>query len=130
MKSFLTNLLLATVLLLLSVVGSLITIDKGFTAEQITPHYADTELAKKGMKAYNEAGCASCHSFLGQQGQVGGPRLDWVGERYPKDMIEKIIRNPRGFFPETIMPQVHSRVTDEEIALISEYLASFQRKQK
>jgi len=127
-KSFLTNMLLATVILLATVVGSLITIDAGLSADQIVPHYADTQLAKDGLKAYNQAGCASCHSFFGQQGQVGGPRLDWIGERYNQDMLEKIISNPRDFYPNTIMPPIHSRFADEDVALIAQYLASFKRK--
>lgn len=127
MKSFLTNMLVATVILLLFAIGSLITIDAGLSADEIVPHYADTELAKAGLKAYNEAGCANCHSFFGQQGQVGGPRLNWVGERYSQEMLENIIRNPRDFYSDTIMPPIHNRFSDAEIALIAEYLASFKR---
>jgi mono/diheme cytochrome c family protein len=126
-KSLLTNLLLATVILLATAVGSLITVDAGLSSDQIIPHYADTQLAKDGLKAYNQAGCASCHSFFGQQGQVGGPRLDWIGERYNQDILEQVIKNPRNFYPNTIMPPIHSRFTDEDVALIAEYLASFKR---
>lgn len=127
MRSFLTTLIIATVILVVVAVGSIITIDSGLSADELGPHWADTELARTGLTAYNEAGCANCHSFFGQQGQVGGPRLDWIGERYSVEMLENIIREPRDFYPETIMPPVHSRITDDQIELIAEYLATFKR---
>lgn len=127
MKSFLGHWGVATLLLLVFIAWAFVTVDAGLDPNHGAPYWANTEVAKKGQKLFETAGCYACHSYRGQQGQVTGPNFEGVGKKYPKETIKKFIENPRAFYPNTIMPVFKDRLTPGQIDALAEYLSTFNK---
>lgn len=106
-------------------VGYMTTYDVGYTADMEGPWFAKTEVAQAGWAQFQRAGCAQCHSILGQQGQSTGPDLTNVGERWKAEQIAQLVREPRRFFPNTMMP-AYTNLTDEEVNTIARYLETLR----
>lgn len=105
--------------------ASLTTYNVGYTSGDDGPWFAETQVAKEGWSAFQSAGCAQCHSILGQQGQSIGPDLTYVGKRWKADQIKQLVRNPRAIFPNTIMP-TFSNLSDDQIDKIARYLETLK----
>lgn len=124
MKGFLVTIAIGTLLLIAYSVASLTTYDVGYTGEK-GPWFADTEVARQGWAQFQRAGCAQCHSILGQQGQSIGPDLTYVGRRWKAAQIEQLVRNPGSVFPNTIMP-AFDKLSDEQVKTIAQYLETLK----
>jgi mono/diheme cytochrome c family protein len=109
------------VFLLLTLVVSFVTIDKGLEAGYGEPYWGASYHATEGQKIVTGAGCLQCHSYRGQLGQVSGPSLDDVGLRLNAQAIEALIRYGTG-----IMPAYHDKLTDEETTLVAEWMSTFK----
>lgn len=93
------------------------------------PWFAETQVAREGWSQFQRAGCAQCHSILGQQGQSTGPDLTNVGERWKAEQVAQLLREPRRFFPNTMMP-AYPNLTDEEVNTIARYLETLRGEAK
>jgi len=78
------------------------------------------DFAKKTIDANS---CKSCHKIGGDGGSYG-PDLSKVGSFRDAAFIAKFLKNPKEINPQTQMPVVP--LTSEEIAAISDYLASLK----
>lgn len=124
MKAFIATIGVATLLLVGYTVASLTTYDLGYAGEK-GPWFADTQVAKEGWTQFQRAGCAQCHSILGQQGQSIGPDLTYVGSRWKSAQIQQLVRNPSSIFPNTIMPSF-DKLSDEQVKAIADYLETLK----
>ncbi|MCF6093018.1 cytochrome c [Microaerobacter geothermalis] len=109
------------VLLLLFFATAFTTVDAGLPADHGSPYWGTSEVEVAGAKLFKQAGCTSCHSYRGQQGQVTGPELDTVGLRLNEQAIEQFIR--RGT---QIMPSYEGKLSDDEIKTLATWLSSFK----
>ncbi len=128
-KEHVRNYLLATVVAALLLVGWSVayftTYNAGVSAAETGPWFAETQVAKVGWSSFQSAGCAQCHSILGQQGQSLGPDLTYVGKRWKAEQIEQLVRNPRSIFPNTMMP-AFSNLSEEQVDQIATYLETLK----
>ena len=125
MKKYLLATGLATALLLAWFVAYMTTYNVGYSSGTPGPWFADTQVAREGWSRFQGAGCAQCHSILGQQGQNLGPDLTYVGARWKGEQIKQLVRNPRSFFPNTIMPSF-TNLSDDDVATIATYLETLK----
>lgn len=125
MRNYLLATVLAAVILVAWIVAYLTTYNVGYTSGREGPWFAETQVAKEGWSQFQRAGCAQCHSILGQQGQSIGPDLTYVGKRWKADQIKQLVRDPRSIYPNTIMP-AYSNLPDEQVEAIAKYLETLQ----
>ena len=69
--------------------------------------------------------CVGCHKIAGEGGE-SGPDLSHVGARRDGDSIQRIIRDPTSVFPDTMMPPYGERLSERQIAVLTQYLARRQ----
>ncbi len=69
--------------------------------------------------------CVGCHTIAGEGGE-SGPDLSRVGARRDGDSIRRIIRDPTSVFPDTMMPPYGERLSERQIAVLTQYLARRQ----
>ncbi|MCL5960683.1 MAG: c-type cytochrome [Chloroflexi bacterium] len=124
-KNYLLASVVAAVIMVGWIVAYLTTYNVGYTSGENGLWFAETQVAKEGWSQFQSAGCAQCHSILGQQGQSAGPDLTYVGKRWKADQIKQLVRNPRSIFPNTMMP-AFTRQSDEEIDKIARYLETLK----
>lgn len=79
-----------------------------------------------GASLYGESFCASCHAVQNAAGNVVGgdlgPELTGIGSKVKPEWLQSWLRNPHEYAPGTSMP--HYRWTDQQVALLSGFLAS------
>jgi mono/diheme cytochrome c family protein len=107
------------------IVGYMTTYSVGHTAGMDGPWFANTQVAQEGWMQFQRAGCAQCHTILGQQGQSTGPDLTTVGERWKAEQMTQLVREPRKFYPNTIMP-AFANLSDAEVSTIVKYLETLR----
>jgi mono/diheme cytochrome c family protein/outer membrane murein-binding lipoprotein Lpp len=92
-------------------------------AQVITP-----DLAAQGEKLYWEKyPCFTCHQIQGKVGGAAvGPDLTNAWKRLNPDWMVQWIKNPQGFDPATLMPNLG--VTDAEAIALVAYLESVSRQ--
>jgi ubiquinol-cytochrome c reductase cytochrome b subunit len=66
--------------------------------------------------------CAGCHRIAGEGGE-SGPDLSRVGARRDAAGIKRIVRDPTGDFPDTMMPPFGERLSEQQINALAQYLA-------
>jgi ubiquinol-cytochrome c reductase cytochrome b subunit len=66
--------------------------------------------------------CVGCHKIAGEGGE-SAPDLSHVGARRDAAGIKRIIRDPTGDFPDTMMPPFGERLSEQQITALAEYLA-------
>jgi ubiquinol-cytochrome c reductase cytochrome b subunit len=66
--------------------------------------------------------CVSCHTIAGEGGTTG-PDLSEVGRRRSATTIRQVIADPRGEYPDTVMPMFRDRLNAEQITALAQYLA-------
>jgi ubiquinol-cytochrome c reductase cytochrome b subunit len=66
--------------------------------------------------------CISCHRIAGEGG-TAGPDLSDVGRRRDAASLRQLIADPRGEYPETVMPMFRDRLNAEQITALAQYLA-------
>lgn len=91
----------------------------GFEGTALT----DTESLKQGRQTLENLGCLGCHTINGTGGDFG-PDLSRIGEKAAPSWLTAWIKDPKAYWFQTAMPKL--RATDEEIKLISAYLASLR----
>ncbi len=125
MKNFWISMVVAVVLMVGTTIAYMLTYDTGLASSQIGPWFAGTKVANDGWHKFERAGCANCHSILGQQGQPTGPDLTYVGQRWNSENVVKLLKNPRAFFPNTIMPKFDN-LSDADLKTIGDYLETLK----
>lgn len=94
----------------------------------------DTELAEmdqvvaRGKAVFGQARCTICHAVRGPGGstiggfvelRVGGIDIMDVGNKLHRDWLYAWLKDPRAYFPETLMPRY--RFTDEDARALVEF---------
>lgn len=72
-------------------------------------------------------GCLMCHTLLGKGGKMGPPLQSTAAWSAPERMRQYIL-DPKSVNPKSIMPP--SRLTDEEVDQMVDYLQSFKDEAK
>jgi len=83
-----------------------------------------------GQKSFESVGCMACHRIGDDKRglmqieaasfRTHGPNLDGTGSKLNAGWLYGWIRNPKGYWPETLMPNL--RLTEKEAADITAYL--------
>jgi ubiquinol-cytochrome c reductase cytochrome b subunit len=66
--------------------------------------------------------CVACHRIAGEGG-TAGPDLSAVGTRRDADSIRRVILDPASEFPGTVMPKFGSRLNQEQVDAVVDYLS-------
>jgi ubiquinol-cytochrome c reductase cytochrome b subunit len=66
--------------------------------------------------------CVTCHRIAGEGGTTG-PDLSEVGRRRHVMSLRQLIADPRGEYPDTVMPMFRDRLNAEQITALAQYLA-------
>lgn len=87
----------------------------------------DPALLAAGKTAFDNNGCARCHSIGGQGGRMG-PDLTRVGTdaSHTPQWLVAHIKNPRTHNPSSRMPAFEGRISDNELLALGAYLASLK----
>ncbi len=68
-------------------------------------------------------GCYGCHT-VGKLGTPIGPDLSHVGTKYPRDYLERWLRDPGRQRPSAHMPTLE--LSEEQVRAIAAYLSSLR----
>jgi mono/diheme cytochrome c family protein len=104
-------------------------VPQGFSFKPKEP----SEISRRGMKVYREAGCVACHSIAGFGGWRG-PSLDAVGAKLNKTAIEnRISRGATVFFDgKEYKPSEYSmppaELSPEQVSEVAEFLLTLPTK--
>jgi mono/diheme cytochrome c family protein len=127
-KKVLVQVAIATVIMLGVAAISLVTATAGVDPKDLPPAYAQTETAVQGRQVFQTSGCASCHQIMRQGGN--GADLTHVGDKYSRQEIADLIRNPRKYLPSgsgDFMPAVSKKdLSDEDLKAVSKYLSTLK----
>ncbi|MEN8200668.1 MAG: c-type cytochrome, partial [Thermodesulfobacteriota bacterium] len=86
----------------------------------------DAPSYSKGRSLYLETSCLGCHVAKGFQRDAGiGPILTKVATKSDPAWALNWIKNPKGFLPQTVMPDFE--LADEKIEAITAYLYSISK---
>jgi mono/diheme cytochrome c family protein len=69
--------------------------------------------------------CLDCHTIKGDGGAVG-PNLTKVGSKRSRDYIVQQIRDPKSHNSQTAMPSYGSRLTEQDIDALADYLSGLK----
>lgn len=83
------------------------------------------DLAEAGAGKLDDLGCLGCHTVDGKD-EGFGPDLSRAGEKMNPEWIYAWIKDPKKYWPETVMPNL--RVPDEDARLLAAYLASLKKE--
>lgn len=76
-----------------------------------------------GRRAFFAQGCYGCHT-IGALGTPIGPDLSRLGSKYPRDYLERWLRDPAAQRPRAHMPKLE--LTEEEIGALAAFLSSLR----
>ena len=79
-------------------------------------------LLPDGSVIFKREGCSGCHSFKGQGGSIG-PDLTAVSQRRSSRWIERYIRDPKAYNPDSRMPSF-KHLSKRQIRALSRYFNS------
>jgi mono/diheme cytochrome c family protein len=79
----------------------------------------------KGAELFKREKCLDCHTLKGKGGAVG-PNLTAVGSRRSRDYIFQQIKDPKSHNPNTEMPSFGTRLPDQDINALADYLAGMR----
>lgn len=119
----------ASVLMLVVAALSVLTGTLGIDSKDLPPAYAENQIAREGRKIFQQAGCASCHQIMRQGGL--GPDLTRVGEKFSRDEIKSIIRDPQQQLGDTkstrLMPAFTEQILPEsKLEKLADYLETLK----
>lgn len=78
-------------------------------------------LYEEGKFIFAQAQCILCHTVEGEGGTTGlGPELSGVGNKVRKSWVKTWLKDPRDYFPLSIMPQFN--FTDRQLEAITTYI--------
>ena len=86
---------------------------------------AACSLNSKGAEVYRREKCMECHTLKGKGGAVG-PNLTIVGNRRSRDYIYQQIKDPKSHNPKTEMPSFGTRIPEQDINALTDYLAGMK----
>jgi mono/diheme cytochrome c family protein len=66
--------------------------------------------------------CVGCHTIDGEGG-TDGPNLSHIGTKHDADYFKRLIDDPEAVNPKAEMPSFGSRLSEEELSAIADYLA-------
>jgi len=66
--------------------------------------------------------CIACHTIAGEGGDTG-PNLSLIGVRRDAASLRRVIADPSGEYPDTLMPAYGERMTEEQMSAMTAYLA-------
>lgn len=78
---------------------------------------------EQGGKFFIDSGCYGCH-LVGRLGTPIGPDLSHVGAKYPREYLERWLRDPLLQRPRAHMPKLE--LTEDQASALAAYLASLQ----
>jgi mono/diheme cytochrome c family protein len=87
--------------------------------ERNVPHAPVLNL---GRKLIEESNCVGCHKIEGYEKQWV-PHLDGIGSKVNRQWIVNWLKNPKGYFPKTRMPNF--LLKDAEVDVLADFLMSF-----
>ncbi len=102
---------------------------KDFEAMSDEESAAMFKTTDRGKAVWSNARCSICHSMNGPGGEiiggfvdlrVGGIDLQISGDKLKRDWIYEWVKDPKGYFPDTLMPRF--RLSDDETKALVEYL--------
>lgn len=78
---------------------------------------------ERGGKAFIDSGCYGCH-MVGKLGTSIGPDLTRVGAKYPREYLERWLRDPLLQRPTAHMPKLE--LTEDQVRALAAYLSSLE----
>jgi len=88
--------------------------------ESDVPHAPILNLGRALIRDYN---CAGCHKLPGEK-KLWVPSLDGIGGKVNRTWLVNWLKNPRGYYPTTRMPNF--LLSEEEINNLADFLLSFK----
>lgn len=79
----------------------------------------------KGAKIFQREKCRDCHTLQGKGGAVG-PNLTRVGSKRSREYILQQIKDPKSHNPNTNMPSFGTRIPEEDINALADYLTGMK----
>ena len=79
-------------------------------------------LLNLGRKLIASSNCVGCHKIEGYDKQWI-PNLDGIGSKVNRQWLVNWLKNPKGYFPKTSMPNF--LLSDDEVNLLPDFLMSF-----
>ena len=99
--------------LCLALAGSVSALGQGLPASRV----------EQGGKFFIDSGCYGCHT-LGKLGTPIGPDLSRIGSKYPREYLERWLRDPLVQRPGAHMPKLE--LTEDQVRALAAYLSSLQ----
>ena len=82
-------------------------------------------LGSKGAAVFQREKCLDCHTLKGKGGSVG-PNLTVVGSKRSRNYIFQQIKDPKSHNPNSDMPSFGTRIPEQDISAIADYLAGMK----
>lgn len=86
---------------------------------------AACETHSRARELLKQERCLECHLLKGKGGAVG-PNLTTVGSRRSRDYIVQQIKDPRSHNPHSAMPSFGSRLPEQDINALADYLSGLK----
>jgi len=86
---------------------------------------AACSMSSKGAEIYKREKCMDCHTLKGKGGAVG-PNLTVVGSKRSREFIFQQIKDPKSHNPNTEMPSFGTRIPEQDINALADYLAGMK----
>lgn len=87
------------------------------------PNVPQAPILTLGRKLIEESNCIACHKLEGYSKQWV-PGLDGIGSKVNRNWLVRWLKNPRGYFAKTKMPNF--LLSDEEANLLADFLMTFK----
>lgn len=79
----------------------------------------------QGAKLFWSNRCKECHTINGKGGS-SGPNLTYVGSKRSREYIFQQIKDPKSHNPNSDMPAFGTRLSDQDINALADYLADMK----
>jgi predicted Zn finger-like uncharacterized protein len=87
----------------------------------------ESQSSAVGRKVFDANNCARCHSLgdgaAGKRGRSRGPDLSRAGAKHTAEWLIGYVRDPKAQNPESRMPAYGSKIKEEDLKALGEYLA-------
>ena len=85
-----------------------------------------TGCESRGEQIFHKKGkCIECHTINGEGGS-SGPNLSMVGSKRSREYILQQIKDPKSHNPSTDMPSFGTRLPEQDINALADYLSGMK----